>query len=46
MRNYADLYNCQAEDIKVDGDNLIVTYPDGLLLTPVSNHTNSFPLSS
>ena len=32
------LHDCRTEDIKMQGDNLIINFPDGFWITPVSEH--------
>ena len=36
--NSISLHDCRTDDIKIDGDNLIVNFPDGFWITPVSQH--------
>lgn len=36
--NSISLHDCRTEDIQVDGDNLIINFPDGFWITPVSEH--------
>lgn len=34
------LHDCRTDDIQVDGDDLIINFPDGFWITPVSEHIN------
>lgn len=32
------LHDCRTDDIKIDGNDLVVNFPDGFWITPVSKH--------
>ena len=34
------LHDCRTEDIRMDGDDLVINFPDGFWITPVSKHIN------
>ena len=34
------LHDCRTEDIKLEGNDLIINFPDGFWITPVSGHIN------
>ncbi len=36
--NSISLHDCRTDDIKICGDDLIINFPDGFWITPVSEH--------
>ncbi len=36
--NSISLHDCRTEDIQIDGDDLVINFPDGFWITPVSEH--------
>jgi len=38
--NTISLHDCHVDDIRTDGDDLIISFSDGFWITPVSKHIN------
>lgn len=38
--NSISLHDCRTDDIQIDGDDLVINFPDGFWITPVSEHIN------
>ena len=45
--NSISLHDCRTDDIQIDGDDLIINFPDGFWITPVSEHIDhDWPLKT
>lgn len=36
--NSISLHDCRTDDVQIDGDDLVINFPDGFWITPVSEH--------